>query len=216
MPNHAPAANFDRLARLYRWMELATFGSWLDRCRSAFLAQLGGRRRALVLGDGDGRFTASLLRANPHVAIDAVDLSPAMLSALVRGAGTHSARVHAHCADVRVWRPAHGPYDLVVTHFFLDCLSSEEIRSVAERLRGAVCPRAMWVVSEFAIPNNRFGRFVAGPLIWLLYRAFRLLTGLTASSLPDHHAALREAGFRLVRRRELLRGLLTSEIWSCA
>ena len=214
--NRAPAANFDRLARLYRWMELLTFGLWLERCRSTSLAQLANCRRALVLGDGDGRFTARLLGVNPHVEVDAVDSSPAMLRALLRRTRSHAARVRTHCADARGWQPPHQSYDLVVTHFFLDCLSTEEIHSLAHRVRRAVCPAAMWVVSEFAIPESRFGRLVAQPVVWLLYRAFGLLTGLTVRSLPNHRAALGAAGFRLNNRREWLLGLLISETWSRA
>ncbi|MGH9599640.1 MAG: class I SAM-dependent methyltransferase, partial [Terracidiphilus sp.] len=72
-----PPPDLDRLAGVYRWMELATFGPWLSWCRSAYLGELSGCRRALVLGDGDGRFTAQLLCANPQVEVDAVDASKA-------------------------------------------------------------------------------------------------------------------------------------------
>ena len=67
----APPPDFDRLARLYRWMEYLTFGPWLQRCRSAFLGGIANSRRALVLGDGDGRFTARLLADCPAIRIDA-------------------------------------------------------------------------------------------------------------------------------------------------
>src|ERR1019366_262867 len=148
--------NFDRLARLYRWMEIASFGPWLWRCRCAFLGELGRCRRALVLGDGDGRFTALLRRANPDIQVDAVDASPAMLRALVRRAGPHAARVHAHVADARQWGPRPPaqtqPYDLIVTHFFLDCLTTGEIASLAATVGPALTWDALWVVSEFAVP----------------------------------------------------------------
>jgi SAM-dependent methyltransferase len=205
--------NFDRLANVYRWMEFVTFGPLLTRCRVAFLAEPNSGRRALVLGDGDGRFTAELLRVNPQVQIEAVDASPAMLEALLRRAGANAGRVTAHCIDARNWRPAEAPYDLVVTHFFLDCLTTEEIRALATEVSGAVSPSAVWIVSEFAIPESWFGRWVACPLVWLLYRAFGLLTGLEIRSLPGHCAALRDAGFTLGERRALLRGLLVSENW---
>jgi SAM-dependent methyltransferase len=205
--------NFDRLAKLYFWMELATFGPFLSRCRSAFLAELSSARRAVVLGDGDGRFTAELLRANSQVRIDAVDASPAMLDALLRRVVQNAGRVSVHCGDVRNWQPANPPYDLVVSHFFLDCLTTEEVRALAARVRNAVSPSAIWIVSEFAVPHSRFGRRVARPLVWLLYRAFRLLTGLKIRNLPDHHAAFRNAGFSLTRRQSWLCGLLVSEMW---
>ncbi len=207
--------NFDRLAKIYQWMEFFTFGPLLSRCRETFLVDLVPARRAVVLGDGDGRFTSELLRTNSQVRIDAVDASPAMLDALQRRAGGNASRVSAHCADARDWQPANSPYDLVVSHFFLDCLTTEEVRALAAKVRDAVSPSAMWIVSEFAVPNGWFGRSIAGPLVRLLYRAFGLLTGLKIRSLPDHHGAMRSAGFSLTRRQCWLFGLLVSEMWCC-
>jgi hypothetical protein len=130
--------------------------------------------------------------------------------------------VRTHCADVRLWQPPapHAdfaenlPYDLIATHFFLDCLTTQEVQSLAEKLRGSVSPSAAWVVSEFAVPPGWFGRLVASPLIFALYRAFGWLTGLAVRSLPDHAAALGQAGFTLQERRAWLAGLLVSERWS--
>ncbi|MGA2906259.1 MAG: class I SAM-dependent methyltransferase [Terracidiphilus sp.] len=205
--------NFDRLAKHYRWMELFTFGPLLARCRDAFLPELATARRALVLGDGDGRFTAEFLQMNSQVQIDAVDASPAMLDTLMLRVGANAGRVSVHCADVREWQPENTQYDLVVTHFFLDCLTTEECYGLAARLHDAVTPSAVWIISEFAVPEGWFGRIVAGPLVWLLYRAFGVLTGLRIRSLPDHHAALRDSGFALARQRSRLRGTLASEMW---
>jgi hypothetical protein len=52
--------DFNRLARFYRWMELVSFGPWLCWCRCAFVGEVSACRYALILGDGDGRFTARL------------------------------------------------------------------------------------------------------------------------------------------------------------
>lgn len=211
--NEAP--NFNRLARLYRWMEYASFGPWLWWCRTAFLADLGACRRALVLGDGDGRFTARLLRENPTLHVDAVDASPAMLGALQRRAGSNAARVRTHCTDLRAWQPLpDARYDLIVTHFFLDCLTTAECSALAIKLRPSVIDGALWVVSEFAVPSGSLGRPLARALIAFLYRAFAVLTGLAVRRLPDYESALRAAGFALQKRRDRLGGLLTSQLWT--
>jgi ubiquinone/menaquinone biosynthesis C-methylase UbiE len=208
-----PTTNFDRLACAYRWMEYFTFGPWLERCRYAYLKELGGCRRALVFGDGDGRFTAKLLAANRAIEIDAVDSSTVMLHALLRRAGRDANRLQSHCIDARDWEQQETDYDLVVTHFFLDCFGTEEVEALAERVLAAVSPAARWVVSEFAIPEGWFGRLVTKPMVWMLYRAFGLLTGLGVRTLSDHRAALRKAGFMLQESRSWLNGLLASEIW---
>lgn len=208
--------NFNRLARLYRWMEYATFGPWLSRARCFFLPETTTARNALVLGDGDGRFTTRLLNTNPTLHIDAVDASASMLHALLRRSGPHSARVCTRLADARTFLPPNPPYDLIATHFFLDCLTTAEIQSLAATLRAAATPSALWLVSDFAVPPTLYGRIIAAPIVHSLYRAFGLLTGLAPRTLPDHRTALRQAGFVLQTQRPHLAGLLTSELWSAA
>jgi len=208
------APQFDKLARVYRWMEYLSFGPALSRCRAEFLPRLADCRHALVIGDGDGRFTARLLAANRLIKVDAIDAGPAMLEALLRRAGKNAARVRAEVADARLWQATNAePYDLVVTHFFLDCLTTAEVRSLAGRIHLASNSNSLWVVSEFAVPQSFFGRIIARPLVAALYAAFGILTGLKVRSLPEYDAALTEAGFRMVRRRTRLCGLLVSEMW---
>ena len=205
--------NFDRLAGVYRWMEMATFGRALWRCRCLFLDELRNCRTALVLGDGDGRFTARLLQENPHVRVEVIDTSKAMLRALLRNAGVHRHRISVHHADARQWLPGTSRYDLVVSHFFLDCLSTDEVTALAERLRPCTSDQTRWVVSEFAIPAGWFGKLVAQSLVTSLYLAFRLLTGLRVGRLPQHRSALSRAGFVLDQEFPSLDGLLVSEMW---
>ena len=209
--------SFDRLARPYRWLEYLTFGPLLQRCRTYYLVQVSGCRSGLILGDGDGRFTASLLSANPEVRIHAVDGSPAMLQALRRACRSHAGRVTTEAADLRSWSPVPGTrYDLIASHFFLDCLSTAEIASLAARLQPALHENALWIVSDFAIPPGAFGRRFAAPMVALLYRVFGILTGLQVRSLPDHAVALHSAGWSRIALRSHLRGLLISEIWSAS
>lgn len=211
----AKTPDFDRIARAYRWMEYFTFGPSLSRCRFAFFPGLATARKALILGDGDGRFTARLLQANPTVHVHAVDASPAMLRLLRHRAGPLSSRLSTEVADARFWTPPPSaePFDLVVTHFFLDCLTTPEIHTLAARILPRLAPGARWIVSEFALPSGPIARAFARPLIACLYWAFSLLTGLSIRNLPDHPAALSHSGFTRQSRRKFLRGLLVSEIW---
>ena len=208
---HPAAPDFDRLAHLYRWMEWLTFGPFLQRCRCSFLHILGSRSHGLILGDGDGRLIARLLQTNPTIRIDAVDASQAMLRQLADRA--NSGRVRTHNADVRIFEPPQARYDLIATHFFLDCLSTAEVRDLATRLCDHSEPETLWLVSEFALPQNSFRRIIARALISGLYLAFGLLTNLRTHELPDHRRALEESGWNLRDRRQYLGGLLVSELW---
>ena len=72
--------NADPIARIYRWLEYASFGRALERCRFRFLDDVAEARCALLLGDGDGRFLDRLLKAAPSVAAETIDSSAEMLS----------------------------------------------------------------------------------------------------------------------------------------
>lgn len=107
--NALSSVNFDRVARPYRWLEYMSFGPWLERCRNAQLAQLTAARHALLLGDGDGRFLARLLKANPLLRADVVDSSHSMLCILnrrVRRCGPLVAsQICRYHADALEWDP---------------------------------------------------------------------------------------------------------------
>jgi ubiquinone/menaquinone biosynthesis C-methylase UbiE len=212
-----PAVNFDPVARPYRWLEYLSFGPWLGRCRTAQLGHLAGAQRALILGDGDGRFLTRLLAANTALTVDVVDSSHSMLRLLdrrIRRAGPQAhQRICLHPADALEWNPS-GSYDLVVSHFFLDCFFTPQLEQLFDRILPHLRPGAQWVISEFAIPRNSFTAYLAGGLIGLLYRVFGLLTGLSVRALPDYAAALLRRGFVPSQDRHYLAGLLCSQVWS--
>jgi ubiquinone/menaquinone biosynthesis C-methylase UbiE len=213
-PDHAPA-NFNPVARPYRWMEYLTFGRSLERCRTHFLPQFANRRSALVLGDGDGRFLARLLAANPSLHADAVDTSANMLHLLTHRAQAVSPHIQTclrtHQTSALTFTPDR-TYDLIVTHFFIDCLTQSEVDTLAQRLARFARPDTVWLFSDFRIPAGAM-HWPARALVRLLYLGFRILTGLRTAVLPDHAAALGTAGFTRSAHHYSLAGLLTSEIW---
>jgi len=202
-------------------MEYVSFGPWLEQCRFAPLAALvpprGSAKKALVLGDGDGRFLARLLAASPALHAEAVDGSPGMLR-LLRGRARRSGaedRLTPVCADARTFTPPGKDYDLVVTHFFLDCLTADETAALLDRVRPQLAPGALWLVSEFDVPaGSRLRAALARGLITALYAAFRILTGLSVRQMPPWRALLTEAGFAPQASRAFLGGLVVSELWS--
>ena len=213
----APPPDFGRLARVYAPLEWLSFGRALSRRRNCFLAhpRVADARRALVLGDGDGRFTAALVERYPDIEVTAVDASPQMLAQLERRvrARTPNARLELHHADLRSWSLPRADYDLVACHFFFDCLTRQELEAVIARVAPALAPRARWLVSDFAIPQHPFWTPAAKLLLRFLYFAFGWLTGLEVTHLPDHPPALSAARFELSQVETAWGGVLRSELW---
>ncbi len=204
--------NFDRVARVYRWAEYISLGPLLERTREHHLPHLTACNRALVLGDGDGRFLARLLRQNPALHALAIDTSATMLQLLSKrcafaGRRLKTAQISAHVAD------APPGTDLIVTHFFLDCLAQQEVDALTQRISAQLQPGALWLVSDFAIPDSPLLRPMARLYIRALYLAFRLLTGLSQTHLPDPQSSLAQAGFVRIERHQKVHGLLYTELW---
>jgi SAM-dependent methyltransferase len=194
--------NCDRIARAYRWLEYAGFGRALKHRREAFLAEVGDARRVLVLGDGDGRALAALLRAAPNARVDYVDLSARMLELARSRAG--DLRVVYRQDDARTTPLPAAEYDIIVTHFFLDCFDAGDQAHLLAHIASAATREARWLVSEFRRP---------GLLVRTLYLFFRAATGLKTQHLVDHHPLFERHGFRLARSESAWRGLLASELW---
>lgn len=207
--------NFDKIARPYRWLEYLTLGKALDNCRLHFLPQLFERRHALILGDGDGRFLAQLLKHNPGLRADAVDSSAVMLQLLRQRCEATlpntDSRLCTYHHDALTF-PLNDSYDLVVTHFFLDCFNSPELDSLIARIGSRLAPNALWLISDFRVPSGPM-RLPAQLLIGSLYLAFRLLTGLRTTRLPDHATPLKKSGLTRISHQHRLAGLLTSKLW---
>ena len=205
-----------RLAPWYRWIEYAAFGHALEKRRFAFLpyiARLAAESgRVLVLGEGDGRTLAQLLKLAPLVRVEVVDVSPEMI-ALARRRSGDSDRVTFRCEDALTVDWPSDYYDAIVTNFFLDCFTEADARGLIRRLASALTGQGIWLIGEFAIPSGGWRRVHAQVWIWTMYRFFGLTTGLRAQALPPVERLLREAGMRRIGQETSRAGLVTTEAW---
>jgi len=203
--------NFDRLAPFYRAMELFTAGGKLQRCRMAFLEDIPVPRRILLAGEGHGRFLPECVRKFPEAAITVVDASKRMLDLSGRARATH--RVDYIHTDILEWEIPDGSYDLIVTHFFLDCFTAEELPRVIGKLVSAATPEADWLVADFEIAPSGIAKWRSRVILWMLYTFFRVVGGLKADTLIAPDALLESMGFQKKGRRSYEWGLLKSEWW---
>jgi ubiquinone/menaquinone biosynthesis C-methylase UbiE len=197
--------NFDRVAPVYALLERAVFGPALQRARTALLDCLEQPRRALLIGDGDGRFSAELLRRFPQVELDIVEPSAAMSAIAQRRCGTAgAARARWHVLPVQRFEPGERAWDLVVTQFVLDVFDQGQ----AEVLIGRLAPRTgMWLVAEFQ-PG------VFDLLLRIMYLFFRVAAGLRIRHIPRYREALEAAGLRRIAERAFWRGFIRTELYS--
>lgn len=211
--------SFDLVAPHYHWLETIAFGNALQRARTCWIDTIARPKRTLIVGEGDGRFLCELVRAFPAIDIDCIDASKAMLQlAGARLRRTHpesASRVHFLCEDLLKWSPRKS-YDLVVTHFFLDCFPAGELEEIIAKLASAAGPGAIWLIADFAIPRTRFARARARWWLRMMYTFFRAAAGIAANELVDPTPYLDGHGF--IRASEnLSRGnMLRSDMYVAA
>jgi len=198
-----PQPSFDSLALFYQLLERATFGPCLHWCRTVNLQRLGSRKKALVLGDGDGRFLVDLLKSNFHIQVESIDLSAGMVSEARRRIceiPNAETRVSFVIGDARLIPWSGTGYDLVVTNFFLDCFPTAEIEQMVEKVLLAAAPAVIWLDGDFRLPTARWPRLAARVLLVGMYLAFNLVTGLSVRYLADSGSILGTA-FHFYRKK---------------
>lgn len=235
--------SFDTLAPYYRTMERVSAGGILQRCRITFLAETTSCRRALLLGEGPGRFLEELLRTNSRVEVTCVENSPRMVAEARRRLDPSDlVRVHFVQADALAWqphgrpattpslsdptgaergspqsqagtRPLHGGFDLIVTHFFLDCFSRAELAALVPRIAASATADARWLLADFREPERGWRRWRGRAALALMYGFFRITAGLSASRLTPPDEFLEAGGFRLAARRLANFELVHSDLW---
>jgi ubiquinone/menaquinone biosynthesis C-methylase UbiE len=208
--------SFDAVAPWYRTLETVAFGNALQRARTACLNEIASARRALMLGEGNGRFLAALLQRHPLIRVDCVDSSERMLALarrqVVETIPAEIRRVQFLQGDVITWTPP-DRYDLIVTHFFLDCFNTRQVGLVVAKLAQAAAPNAVWLLADFRIPDGGFARLHARVWLALMYWFFRGVAGIEAHSLVDPSPFLRAEAFTLARQDLYRVGMLKSELW---
>lgn len=205
---------FEHLARSYRALEWLLAGGVLQRARTRWLGELGAPEHALLVGEGPGRFLEVGLRRLPRTRFHCVDACAGMLREAARRVGPgDQGRVAFEQADLRSWKPAGGGYDLIVTHFFLDCFPAPVLGRVVGALAEGLAAGGVWLVADFAMPASGPARWRAWVIHRLMYGFFRLATDLPARALEPPEDWLQAEGLVLARGMEFEWGLIRSSMW---
>jgi ubiquinone/menaquinone biosynthesis C-methylase UbiE len=116
-------------------------------------------------------------------------------------------------ADILEWSPPADSFDLIVTHFFLDCFQPGQLESIVSRLAAAARPGAKWLLADFQVPDAGWRKVRASWILALMYWFFRRTTHLPAQYLAAPDAFLAKNGFTLQQRCQFDWGLLHSDLW---
>jgi Methyltransferase domain len=208
--------NFQPLAAHYHWMENIFAGGLMQRCRTTFLSRTKDCRRALLVGEGTGKFLVELLRFNPQIQITCVEHCTGMIEQTrqrLAAKKLDATRIEFQQMDILDWLPPSEKFDLVVTNFFLDCFPAKQLERLVPNLADSTTTEAIWLLADFREPEHGWRRWRAKMILAMLYIFFKLTTSLSANWLTPPDKFLAEAGFNLVDRRFASFGFAHSDFW---
>lgn len=208
--------SFDWMAKPYALFERVLFGSTFHATRTALIPELAGARRVLVLGEGDGRFVATLLAYDPHVEVVVVDGSREMLRVTRARCADYPGRAEFVHANVVTWLATQertAPFDGVVTTFFLDCLTQSELATLFTQLDSHVTPDVRWLWADLVVPTHGFRRLLARALLRALYAVFALTTNITARRLVSPDPYFRSHRWRAAHVKPGLLGIWQARLF---
>ncbi|MGY8693147.1 MAG: class I SAM-dependent methyltransferase [Verrucomicrobiia bacterium] len=207
--------SFDNMAGSYARLESLTFGKSLQHARGHALSAFDAKQpqKALLLGDGDGRFACRALQDNPLLQIDSIDISASMIHCAKTRIGTLDPellrRYNPINANALNYEYPLSKYDVVVTQFFLDCFRSDQANQLIAKLETTIKLNGEFAYADFSIPKKRTSKFAGRFLVAILYHCFRLTTDIRANRLPTLEWP---ESLELETKAEFLKGLLTCEI----
>jgi ubiquinone/menaquinone biosynthesis C-methylase UbiE len=209
---------YDRLSFAYHAIEWFVFGNHLQAARVGLLDQLPPWKRMLVLGDGDGRLLQQIVRQLSDEfdqTIVSLDHSESMLNQQRnRLAGERGFRqVEWVQADALSFNPKSGSFDVIVTPFFLDCFTEEELQLALPKWLAGLREDGIWYHVDFVIPAKGWHRTRAVWLSRTMHVFFKCTTGLTNRKLLDFSILLLNIGLQRKQHADRFGGMIVTEIY---
>lgn len=191
------------------------FGKKLEYARFDCLSifETGKPQRALVLGDGDGRFSYNALKLNPHLSIDSIEQSSSMREQArkrIQQLGKDDARRHAHIAyNALTYSFPISEYDIVVVQFFLDCFESSNANRLLSKLARALKANGKLAYADFSVPGRYPTKLIGKTVVSFLYLFFRMTANIESKRLPT---LVWPDSLELTLKRQIMDGLVVCEI----
>ncbi len=198
--------SFDSVARYYDLLTGIVFGKSIRRSQTCFLNNLSPTSTVLVLGGGTGWWLKEFLQQKPGCRILYVDSSSEMLTRAMKAVGDNS-RITFRLGTENSIKEVY-EFDAVITFFFLDLFSHEELRSVIAKIKVSLKQNAHWLVSDFT--NTTWWHAC---MLLVMYSFFRISTGLQNKNLPDWTEVLLENDLHELDQKMFYGGFIKSALY---
>lgn len=198
--------NFDRVAPVYDSLARFFFGQSIRSSQVSALHLIPDGSTILILGGGTGWILEEIDRRAANCRIWYIDQSQQMIVLARSRSGLKNiiSFIQGSVSSI----PQGQKFDVIITNFFLDLLPDKTLHGILSSLLKLLNPGGLWFVTDFV--DNKWWHSV---YLFIMYRFFRLATGIEANRLPDWKQGI--AGLRLIKveRRFFYYGFIESGVY---
>lgn len=216
MPNEKTTKGFNTIAPFYN--VASTIGSFNQIHKSQIWLLSKGMKfsKVLIIGGGDGKFLLEAVKQGLAEQYYYIDISDVMIKLAKNKIENQSAislgSVVFICGSYQDI-PKNETFDLIVTPYFLDCFSPDELTIVIARLYSQLTIKGTWFFADFNVPKDSFRSFIFNNIIQLLYEIFNFFCDWGLNRLPDFNKEFDKYNFTLLDEKYFLGGLLVGRIY---
>ena len=206
------ATNFSWLAPFYDTLGAIAFNGNLHRSQAHLLAHYPPQLdRVLIIGGGTGKFLIELLKKVTVNKLIYLDVSPGM----IRQAQKKVAKIFPQQTSIEficgsLQDIPELEYDLIITHYFLDCFPEKEFIETSQVLKGKLAIDGYWSMVDFCTTHSasRSKKMV----VKALYKFFQLTCRLNCQDLANFDPWF-EQNLEVIEQQNFCRGLLKASLY---
>lgn len=198
--------SFDRIAWMYDGLAQLVFFGAIRKSQLTFLSYIEPRSKILIVGGGTGWILSELDKLGILMVVHYVEASTAMLKKSRLREPFKNIQVTFNHGTVEELSKVR--YNVIITNFFLDVFSEDNLGTVIEKLDSHLNRDGIWIITDFVNSGKKWQKI----LIKLMYGFFRFTANIEGSRLLDFKANFEQLGYQLSTERSYFHKMIVSRI----
>ena len=198
--------NFNLIAPVYDALAKLVFGNKLKRAQCHFLHLIPQDSNVLIVGGGTGWILDEIFKTGFRGSVTYLEASTKMIK-MTEKRLQPDWNVTLICGNERAIPQEF--YDAIITNFFLDVFSANQLKAIMVQLSDILLPNALWFCTDFKHTNSLRHKLI----IWSMLRFFRLTTQLEASQLHDFAFYFNPLPVQCIVHSTFSNGLIFSSVY---
>ena len=199
-------SNFDFVAPFYDTLAKIVFKDRLINAKSSLLTLIKPNATVLILGGGTGQLLEQLDNLNTPFQIVFLESSENMLQLAKRRSFGKQLKVdfmHQSVFDLT----SKTPFDVVITNFFLDVFTKEDLLQVIDLIYSSLKKEGSWIVTDFQKESINIKHRL---LLTMMHLFFRIFSRLQAKDITDFGSLLQSKGLILKQEKLFMKTFVFS------